>query len=109
MFRSQPKQLVKEHNKTTQRLLVIRTSNHANNSWFGAETKEILYLALKVHKHEIIKSLYALGKVSKKNSLLFLRFLPEFRSSNIFALTEHTQNQIYLERYPKMFFFKKFT
>ncbi len=60
---------------------------------------------LKVHKHEIIlnffldlnKSLYALGKFSKKISLLFLRFSPEFRSSNIFAVTEHTRNQFFLE------------
>jgi hypothetical protein len=51
---------------------------------------------LKVHKHEIflnffltyIKSLYALGKFSKKISLSFLRFLPEFLSSNIYAVTE---------------------
>ena len=68
--------------------------------------------ALKVHKHEIIlnffltkiKSLYSLGKFSKKITLLFLRFSPEFRSSNIFAVTEHTRNQIFLERYPKIFF-----
>ncbi len=67
---------------------------------------------LKVHKHEIIliffftkiKSLYSLGKFSKKISLIFLRFSPEFRSSNIFAVTEHTRNQIFLERYPKNFF-----
>ncbi len=56
-----------------------------------------------------IKSLYSLGKFSKKISLLFLRFSPEFRSSNIFAVTEHTRNQIFLERYPKNFFFKMFT
>ncbi len=49
----------------------------------------------------------ALGKVSKKISLLFLRFLPEFRSSNIFAVTEHTRNQIVLERYPANFFIQK--
>ncbi len=71
-----------------------------------------LFLKLKVHKHEIIlnffltkiKSLYSLGKFSKKISLLFLWFSPEFRSSNIFAVTEHTRNQILLERYPKIFF-----
>jgi hypothetical protein len=69
-------------------------------------------MTLKVHKHEIIlnffltkiKSLYSLGKFSKKISLLFLRFSPEFRSSNIFAVTEHTRNQIFLERYPKRFY-----
>jgi hypothetical protein len=74
-------------------------------------------LTLKVHKHEIIwnffltqiKSLYSLGKFSNKISLLFLRFSPEFRSSNIFAVTEHTRNQIFLERYPNIFFFKMFT
>jgi hypothetical protein len=72
---------------------------------------------LKVHKHEIflnfflaqIKSLYALRKFSKKISLSFLRFSPEFRSSNIYAVTEHTRNQIFFERYPKFFFFKIFT
>ncbi len=72
---------------------------------------------LKVHKHEIIlnffltkiKSLYYLGKFSKNISLLFLRFSPEFRSSNIFAVNEHTRNQIFLESYPKIFFFKMFT
>ncbi len=75
------------------------------------------YVPLKVHKHEIIlnffltkiKSLYSPGKFSKKISLLFLRFSPEFRSSNIFAVTEHTRNQIFLKRYPKKFFFKMFT
>ena len=64
------------------------------------------FLCLKVHKHEIIlnffltkiKSLYCLGKFSKKISLLFLRFSPEFRSSNIFAVTEHTRNQIFYSR-----------
>jgi hypothetical protein len=50
-----------------------------------------------------IKSLYALGEFSKKNSLSFLRFSPEFRSS------KHTRNQIFFERYPKIFFFKIFT
>jgi hypothetical protein len=72
---------------------------------------------LKVHKHEIIlnffltlmKSLYALRKFSKKNSLLFLRFSSEFRCSNISAVTEHTLNQIFFERYLKKFFFKIFT
>ena len=69
---------------------------------------------LKVHKHEIIlnffftqiKSLYALRKFLKKNSLLFLWFSPEFRCSNISAVTEHTRNQIFFERYPKIFFSK---
>jgi hypothetical protein len=72
---------------------------------------------LKVHKHEIIlnfvltkiKSLYSLGKFSKKISLIFIPFSPEFQRSNIFAVTEHTRNQIFLERYPKNFFFKMFT
>jgi hypothetical protein len=45
----------------------------------------------------------------KKISLSFLRFSPEFRSSNICAVTEHTRNQIFFERYPKIFFFKIFT
>ena len=75
------------------------------------------FCILKVHKHEIIlnffftwiKSLYALRKFSKKISLLFLRFSPEFRCSNISAVTEHTGNQIFFERYPKNFFFKTFT
>jgi hypothetical protein len=34
------------------------------------------------------------GKFSKKISLLFLRFSPDFRSLNIFAVTEHTQREI---------------
>jgi hypothetical protein len=42
----------------------------------------------------------------RKISLLFLRFSPEFRNSNIFMVTEHTQNQFFLERYPKNFFAK---
>jgi hypothetical protein len=45
----------------------------------------------------------------KKFRFFFLRFLSEFRSSNIFAVTEHTRNQIFLEIYPKIFFFRKFT
>jgi hypothetical protein len=44
-----------------------------------------------------------------KISVLFLRFSPEFRCSNISAVTEHTRNQIFFERYPKNFFFKIFT
>ncbi len=76
-----------------------------------------LWCALKVHKHEIIlnffftkiKSLYALGKFSKKISLSFLRFSPEFRSSHIYAVTEQTRNQIFLRDIPKFFFFKIFT
>ncbi len=72
---------------------------------------------LKEHKHEItlnffltkIKSLYSFGKFKKKISLLFLRFSPEFRSSNSFAVTEHTRNQIFLERYSKKLFFKMFS
>jgi hypothetical protein len=67
---------------------------------------------LKVHKHEIIwnfflnkiKSLYALRKFSKKISLIFLRFSPDFHCSNISAVTEHTRNQIFLMSYPKNFF-----
>jgi hypothetical protein len=31
------------------------------------------------------------------------------RCSNISAVTEHTRNQIFFERYPKNFFFKNFT
>ncbi len=71
-------------------------------------------LSLKVHKHEIflnffftkIESLYALGKFSKKILLSFLRFSPEFRSSNIYAVTEHTRNQIFLRGIQKNFFFQ---
>ncbi len=40
----------------------------------------------------------------KKISLLFLRFSSEFRCSNISAVTEHTRNQIFFERYLKKFF-----
>jgi len=73
--------------------------------------------SLKVHKHEIILNFFwpksnpymPLVNFCKKISLLFLRFLPEFRSSNIFAVTEHMRKQIFLERYPKKFLFKKFT
>jgi hypothetical protein len=42
----------------------------------------------------------------KKISLSFLRFLPEFRSSHIYAVTKHTRNQISFERYPKKFSLK---
>jgi hypothetical protein len=35
------------------------------------------------------------------SSKCFHQFSPEFRSSNIFAVAEHTRNQIFLERYPK--------
>ncbi len=55
-------------------------------------------------------SLYALGKFSKKISLLFLRFFAaEFWCSNISAMTEHMRNQIFLMSYPKKVFFKIFT
>ncbi len=54
----------------------------------------------------LIKSLYALRKFSKKISLIFLRFSPEFRCSNIFAVTEHTRNQIFWWAIQKFFFSK---
>ncbi len=41
--------------------------------------------------------------------LLFLRFSPEFRCSNISAVAEHTLNQIFLRDIQKNFFFKIFT
>ncbi len=41
---------------------------------------------------------------AKKMFLLFLRFSPEFRCSNISAVTEHTRNQMFFERYPKKIF-----
>jgi hypothetical protein len=65
---------------------------------------------LKIHKHEIILIFFYLNQniicpwsVFGKKSLLFLRFSPEFRCSNIFAVTEHTWNQIFLASYQKMF------
>ncbi len=57
----------------------------------------------------LIKSLYALRKFSKKISLLFLRFSPEFRCSNISAVTEHTRNQIFFIDIQKNFLVKIFT
>ncbi len=63
---------------------------------------------LKVHKHDIIfnfwtyiTTLYALGQFSKKISILLLRFLPEFRCSNIFAVTEHTRKQTFVVNWKK--------
>ncbi len=58
---------------------------------------------LKVHKHDIILNLFYLNKILVKFSkkIAFFRFSPEFQSSNIFAVTEHMRNQIFLERYPK--------
>jgi hypothetical protein len=47
---------------------------------------------------------YALPKFWKKISLLFLQFSPEFRRSNISAVTEHTWNQTFFMNYPKFFF-----
>ncbi len=41
---------------------------------------------------------------SKKISLLFLRFSPEFQSSNIFAMTEHTRTKFFSRDTPKIFF-----
>ncbi len=45
----------------------------------------------------------------KKISILFLRFLPEFRCSNIFAVTKQTRNQIFWWSIKKIFFLKIFT
>jgi len=45
----------------------------------------------------------------KNISLLFFWFLPEFRSSNSFAVTEHTRNQLFGEISKKKNFFKMFT
>jgi hypothetical protein len=72
---------------------------------------------LKVHKHEIILNFFLpksnpympFVNFRKKISLLFLRFSPEFRCSNISAVTEHMRNQIFFERYPNNFFSKIFT
>ncbi len=73
--------------------------------------------SLKVHKHVIILNFFlaksnpymTLVNFRKKNLLLFLRFSPEFRSLNIFTVTEHTQNQICLKRHSKIIFFKMYT
>ena len=76
--------------------------------------KPVLSIRLKVHKHEIILN-FLLPKSNpympfvnfwRKKSLLFLRFSPEFRCSNISAVTEHTRNQIFL-RYIQTNFFSK--
>ncbi len=45
----------------------------------------------------------------KKFLFFFLQFLLEFQCSNISAVTEHTQNQIFLASCKKFFFFKMFT
>ncbi len=47
--------------------------------------------------------------VNLKKLMLFLRYLPEFRCSNIFAVTEHMRNQIILVSYQNKFFPKIFT
>ncbi len=47
--------------------------------------------------------------IFEKFSLLFLRFSPEFRCSNILAVTEYTGNQIFLASYQNCYFFKMFT
>jgi hypothetical protein len=80
-------------------------------------TAQYLYRLLKVHKHEIFLNFFLpksnpympLVNFQKNFAPSFLRFSPEFRSSNIYAVTEHTRNQIFLERYPKIFVFKSFT
>ncbi len=107
---------VKSSFETDLHISLYLEINHFDKNWFSRFKSEITSLCiLKVHKHEIIlnffftqtKSLYALRKFSKKNSLLFLRFSPEFRCSNISAVTEHTGNQIFFERYPKKIFSSK--
>ncbi len=40
--------------------------------------------------------------------ILFFRFFPEFRCSNIFAVTKHTRNQFFVEKFLN-FFCKMFT
>jgi hypothetical protein len=57
---------------------------------------------LKAHKHEIILIFFYLNQnlicpwsIFKKISIIFLRFSPEFRCSNIFAEAEHTRNPIF--------------
>ncbi len=41
--------------------------------------------------------------IFEKNFASFPSISPEFQSSNIFAVIEHTRNQIFLERYPIFF------
>jgi hypothetical protein len=45
----------------------------------------------------------------KKFRFFSFDFAPEFRSSNISVVTEHTQNQLFLMSYPKKFFSKILT
>ncbi len=66
---------------------------------------------LNIHKHEIIlifflpksKLYMPLVNFSKKISIIVLRFSPEFRCSNIFAVAEHTRNQFFFGELPKYF------
>ncbi len=93
---------------------LIYDENFSVENTKSTTTEPVFVNLLKVHKHEIflnffftyIKSLYALGKFSKKISLSFLRFSPEFRSSNIYTVAEHTRNQIFLRDIQKFFFSK---
>ncbi len=65
------------------------------------------HLPLKVHKHEIILNFFFYLNQNLicpwSISILFLRIFPEFQCSNIFAVTEHTRNQILLVSYKKNF------
>ncbi len=72
---------------------------------------------LKVHKHEIIliflwtkiKSLYCLGKFSKKNLLLFLRFSPDFEVRTFSRWLSIRGTKFFWRDIQKIFFFKMFT
>jgi hypothetical protein len=90
-----------------------RKTGGRNGTHIGKHS--IFFVLLKVHKHEIflnffftyIKSLYARGKFSKNISLSFLRFSPEFRSSNIYAVAAqwaYAEPNFFWEISQKVFF-----
>jgi hypothetical protein len=57
--------------------------------------REILRVTQAWDNFDFFLPLHALYKFLKKISLLFLRFSPEFRCSNISSVTEHMRNQIF--------------
>ncbi len=72
-------------------------------------------LRLKVHKHETIWILFYLNQILicfwwilKKNSASFPSIFRQNFEVRTFSRWLSTQNQIFLERYPTNFFYKKF-
>ncbi len=91
-----------------ERKAILSLDNSFYTRLLDAMFYELIFgkpIHLKVHKHELIlnffgpKSKPCMTLVNIRQKFRIFRFLSEFRSSNIFAVAEHTRNQFFVVRY----------